>query len=136
MDIWNSEMLDIKSLWNYQPGKINTSDPISKQCRHFHIQLDTFTHTYYRPLFKKELHTESRVCSVLKDAWIFQLQMPSFSPMFIFATLFSPLLPWICYSYGNWRSLWMASGFTAKYSLNLSLPIPFKLTDKLYQQNS
>lgn len=29
--------------------------------------------------------------------------------MFILPTLFSPLLPWICYSYGNCRPLWMAS---------------------------
>lgn len=56
--------------------------------------------------------------------------------MFIFATLFYPLLPWICYSYGNWRSLWMASCSTAEDCLNLSLPIPFKLTDKSHQQNT
>lgn len=36
--------------------------------------------------------------------------MLSHSPMFILPTLFSPLLPWICYSYGNCRPLWMASG--------------------------
>lgn len=102
---------------------------------------DTFTHSYYRPK-KKKLHTEYEVCAVLKDAchavvlYLSTSYAVLYSHMFIIATLFSPLLPWICYSYGNWRSLWMASGSTAKDSLNLSLPIPFKLTDKSYQQNS
>lgn len=70
---------------------------INNRCRHVALDKD-----------RRSLPAEQKMCHCFSSTQ--KVHLLSYSPVFIVLTLFFPLLPWICYSYGNCRPLWMASG--------------------------